>query len=64
MLDAKLYLQEYGQKAKTAVVSLANSPESQRNDALKYLAEIIDNNKEEIYKVNKLDVDYANEKGL
>ena len=64
MLDAKLYLQEYGQKAKTAVISLANSPESQRNDALKYLAEIIDNNKEEIYKINKLDVQYALEKGL
>lgn len=64
MSDAKLYLESYGKKAKTAVVSLANSPESQRNDALKYLAEIIDNNKEEIYKVNKLDVDYATQKGL
>ncbi len=64
MLDAKLYLEPYGKKAKTAVVSLANSPESQRNDALKYLAEIIDNNKEEIYRVNKLDVDYATQKGL
>ncbi|MBR5145822.1 MAG: glutamate-5-semialdehyde dehydrogenase [Clostridia bacterium] len=64
MSDAKLYLEPYGKKAKTAVVSLANSPESQRNDALKYLAEIIDNNKEEIYRVNKLDVDYATQKGL
>ena len=64
MTEAKLYLEPYGKKAKTAVVSLANSPESQRNDALKYLAEIIDNNKEEIYKVNKIDVDYANQKGL
>lgn len=64
MTEAKLYLEPYGKKAKTAVVSLANSPESQRNDALKYLAEIIDNNKEEIYKVNKLDIDYANQKGL
>ena len=64
MSDAKLYLEPYGKKAKTAVVSLANSPESQRDDALKYLAEIIDNNKEEIYRVNKLDVDYATQKGL
>ena len=48
MTEAKLYLEPYGKKAKTAVVSLANSPESQRNDALRYLAEIIDNNKEEI----------------
>ena len=36
MSDAKLYLEPYGKKAKNAVVSLANSPESQRNDALKY----------------------------
>lgn len=64
MLDAKLYLEEYGQKAKNAVVSLANSPENQRNDALKYLAEIIDANKQEIYQVNKLDVEYAMQKGL
>ena len=64
MLDAKLYLEQYGKQAKKAVVSLANSPESQRNDALKYLAEIIDNNKAEIYRVNKLDVDYATQKGL
>ena len=64
MSDAKLYLEPYGKKAKTAVVSLANSPESQRNDALRYLAEIIDNNKEEIYSVNKLDIEYATQKGL
>ncbi|MBQ9715598.1 MAG: glutamate-5-semialdehyde dehydrogenase [Clostridia bacterium] len=64
MSDAKLYLEQYGKQAKKAVVSLANSPESQRNDALKYLAEIIDNNKAEIYMVNKLDVDYATQKGL
>ena len=43
---------------------MANSPESQRNDALKYLAEIIDSNKQEIYEVNKLDVEYATQKGL
>ena len=64
MTQAKLYLEPYGKKAKNAVVSLANSPESQRNDALKYLAEIIDSNKQEIYEVNKLDVEYATQKGL
>ena len=63
-MDAKQYLEEYGAKARAAVVSLANSPVERRNDALKKLAEIIENSKDEIYAVNKLDVEYAREKGL
>ncbi len=64
MIDTNAYLQAYGKRAKAAVPSLANSSADKRNDALKFLAEIIEGNKQEIYAVNKLDVDYAMQKGL
>lgn len=64
MIDAKTYLEVYGKKAKTAVVSIANSSAESRDDALRFLAEIIDRSKDEIYRVNKLDVEYAKQKGL
>ena len=63
MIDTNTYLQAYGKRAKAAVPSLANSSADKRNDALKFLAEIIEGNKQEIYAVNKLDVDYATQKG-
>lgn len=63
-MDAKQYLEEYGVKARAAVVSLANSSVEARNAALKNLADIIENSKDEIYAVNKLDVEFAKEKGL
>ena len=44
-MDAKQYLEEYGAKARAAVVSLANSPVERRNDAIKKLAEIIENSR-------------------
>lgn len=64
MMDAKAYLQTYGQKAKTAVLSLANSSVDKRNDALKFLAQIIKDGADEIYKANAQDVQYARDKGL
>lgn len=64
MIDVNSYLSGYGKKAKKAVTSIANSSVKQRNDALIFLAQIIEENKNEIYRVNEIDVKNAKEKGL
>ena len=63
-MNIKEYILSLGQEARSASRQIASATTVQKNNFLSYLAKEVIDNKDEIIKHNKIDLDNANKGGL
>lgn len=64
MSDKSLYFEQIGQAARKAAVEIAKAPTQQKNQALLVLAELLEAEKEGLFRANALDIENGKKNNL